>query len=140
VNRLVVGSHVIVYINGQIYARVADFSYAMATPQKLVHGIDTLLPIETIPTSAEVKGTMSIYRTHGDGGIEARGMIATWDDLTRGKYFTIDVVDRASDTSMFRADRCVVQDQSWRVARGFVMGQISFSALNWSNETAPVGK
>lgn len=134
-SRLMVGAHALCYINGKLYGRVASVDVDSATPHREVQSVDVLTPAELIPQAAKLMGSMSIYRIHGDGGIQATGMIPTWHDLTRGKYFSVLVVDRFSDTTFFRADACSCVGEKWRIGRGYVMGQISFKGLTWNNES-----
>lgn len=135
-SRLVVGAHVVCYINGQMYGRTADVGWSETTPRREVHVIDYLPPWELIQTGVTIHGTMTIYRLHKDGGIEASGMKAVWADLTKEKYFSIMLLDRVTDTVMFQADKCSVLSQNWRIGRGYVMGTINFTALGWNNETS----
>jgi hypothetical protein len=51
------------------------------------------------------------------------------------KYFSIRVVDRTNEVTIFQADRCSVVSQNWSIQRGYVMGTVQFRALTWSNET-----
>lgn len=134
-SRLVVGAQVVVYINGAPYGRVADFGWSDNSPRKEVACVDWLGPWELIPTSTRVQGNMTIYRLHRDGGIEASGMKATWRDVPREKYFSVLVLDRSTDTVIFQANKCSINSQSWRVGKGYVMGTINFTALEWNNET-----
>jgi hypothetical protein len=134
-SRLLVGAHVIVYINGTAYGRVADMGWSEETPRREIRGVDSLTPFELVQSGAVCRGNMSIFRLHADGGIEATGMKATWRDLTKEKYFSILVLDRSTDTVVFQADKCSVVSQSWRVGRGYVMGAINFSTMSWNNET-----
>jgi hypothetical protein len=136
-SRLMVGAHALVHINGRLYGRVASIDVDSSTPHREVQPVDVLTPAELIPQAAKLSGSMQVYRIHGDGGIQATGMIPTWRDLTRGKYFSILITDRFSDTTFFRADACSCTGDRWRIARGYVMGQISFKGLAWTNETEP---
>jgi hypothetical protein len=135
VSNLIVGAHTYCMINSAKFARVAGMSYEITTPYRELHGIDTLLPIELIPGGVSFTGTMTIFRMHRDGGIEAAGMIPTWNTLTKGKYFSITIKDRATDTVLLNADKCCIQKQGWRVEpKSHVMGTIQFSGIKYENE------
>lgn len=136
-NLLVAGAHARVYINGKAFGRTADFNWDEATPRKEVHVVDYLPPAELIQQGVSIRCNTTIYRMHMDGGIEGAGMKAVWADLPREKYFSCLVLDRLTDTVLFRADRCSVEHQSWRIGRGLVMGTVAFICLAWSNETEP---
>lgn len=135
-NLLLVGAHARCYLNNQPFGRIADFSWDDNTPRKEIKVCDYLPPWELLQTGASVRCNASIYRIHMDGGIEGAGMRApSWLDLPREKYFSFLVLDRLTDTVLFRADKCSVEHQSWRIGRGYVMGTVSFLGLLWENET-----
>jgi hypothetical protein len=134
---LLTGAQVLCYINSRAFGRVADLGWTSDTPLEELRVVDVLEPVELIPQGVSVRGQLSIYRLRQDGGLQAAGMVATWADLTRQKYFSILVVDRVTDTVIFRADKCMVGSESWRFGKGYVMGQVSFQGLGWSNETEP---
>lgn len=136
-SRIVASPHVVVYVNGKLFGRVASLGFGAETPQRELRVVDTLEPAELIPQGCSVRGNLTIYRLHRDGGIEAAGLAAAWADQTRQKYFSLMVVDRVTDTVLFRADHCATTAQSWNAGRGFVMGTVAFVGLNWSNETVP---
>ncbi len=135
--RLIVGAHVVVYVNGSMYGRVASISYDVAEAQREVSCIDMPHIAELVPTTMKINGNLTIYRLHADGGIEGAGMAPVWQDLPRAKYFSILIVDRYNDQVLFRSDKNMVQRQSWTVGRGFVMGSVAFTGITWSNEVSP---
>ncbi len=135
--RLVVGAHVIVYVNNRPFGRCAEIEYESDTPGRAVKVVDSMFPAEQIPLAAFFSGTMQIYRLHQDGGIEEVGMSGTWQDIPREKYFSVLIVDRFSDTVLFRADRCKATRQRWTHRKGFVMGTVQFTGILWNNATQP---
>lgn len=136
-NNLIVGAHCIAHINSRRFANVISLDYDITSVHKENRGIDYLMPTELTPISLSLSGSMQIYRLHRDGGIEADGMIPDWGQLTRGKYFSLMILDRSTDTIILEADKCVIQKQSWRVAtKAFVMGTIGFSGLVYKNESS----
>ena len=136
-SRLLTGAQVFCYINNNKFGRIANFGHGTNTPRRRYKGIDTLIASELIPTEYAVAGNMTIYRLHKDGGAEAAGITATWEDYTREKYFSILIIDRTTDTVLFRATECSIENQKWQYGKGYVMGTISFSALVSNNETVP---
>lgn len=136
---IITGAHLIVYINGRPFGRVNHFMYAASTPSKEIGGIDTVELLELAPTVSRVRGVMNLWRTKGDGGAEGAGMAATSIETLRSKYFSIMVVERTSDTIVFRADHARIEDQSWDgVVKDFMKGIIAWKALTWSNEVRPL--
>lgn len=133
------GAHVLLYINGRPFGRVIDFKFAETTPHREIRGIDEIEPVELAPTSASITGSIGVIRRLADGGAEGAGMKALMANLARSKYFTIMLVERTTDTQLFRADYCSVTSQSWDVPiRARVNGTINFSALTWNNEVTPL--
>lgn len=135
--RLVVGAHVLVYVNSRPFGRCAEFEHESDTPARPVKCVDSVIPAEQIPLAVSFSGSMQIYRLHQDGGIEQAGLTATWQDLPREKYFSIVVLDRLTQTTLFRADRCKVLRQRWSMRKGFVMGSVQFTGIIWNNATEP---
>ena len=138
--KTIVAASVILYINNQPYGRVESFRFSSQTPRDAIYGIDSLDPMELAPTRTKVTGSIGIIRTVGDGGIEGAGFTTNYELLSREKYFSIMLVERQSDTVIFRADYCSVAGQQWDVqARERVKGTLEFEALDWSNELRTEG-
>lgn len=133
---LVTGAHAKLYVNAKAFGRVETFSFAESTEHREVAVVDTLEPFELVPQFMRVTGSMVVYRIHGDGGVEGAGMKAPVPDIPRQKYFSCLLVDRFTDTVLFRADRCVITSQNWTAQKGFFKGVVSLKALTWSNEVA----
>lgn len=132
------GAHVVVYINGTAYARVASVSPQMSTPSREVRGIDCQEALELAPTISSVSCSMSVFRTLGDGGAEGPGMSVPPTLLPRGKYFSVMLLEQVTNTILFTANKCRIEEQKWDVAaKSFVRGSINFKALSWNNEVRP---
>jgi len=137
---ILTSAQVVLYINGVMYGRVSSFRFNSDTPRKDIRGVDSVIPFELGLTTNKISCTMSVYRMSQDGGAEGAGLVAPVDELTREKYFTAVLIDISSGSVIFQAEFCSVDSQNWQFdARQVVQGQISFSALNWSNEVRPVG-
>lgn len=137
--RLIQSAAVIAMVNGRPFGVVTAFQWNSATPKKEFYGIDSPDPYEIGATQTKITGTISVYRTNGDGGAEGWGLATTFDDISREKYFSLMLIDRATNRVLFQADFCSVTSQSWNVPpKGVVTGQIQFAALTWNNEVRPV--
>ena len=101
-SRVVVGAHIICYINGQHYGRVSHFAFRSIATHRPLYGIDITEPQELAVAQTKITGNMKVFRTVGDGGAEGAGMITSFDNLPRGKYFTVQLVERGSDTILFQ--------------------------------------
>lgn len=134
-SRIITGARVLVYVNGKPFAQVTHFRWDSATPPKKIMGVDSGEPVELAPTTTMISGNMGLLRLSGDGGLEGAGIIPEFSEVPRGKYFSLALIDRATDTQIFRADRCWCASQSWDIpSKGMVTGQMTFEALGWNNE------
>ena len=132
---LLTSPKIVAYINGRALGLVTSFRWSGDTPMKPANGLDNITPLELMPTNARCTGSMGLLRQSLDGGVEARGMTAHSSQVVRERYYTLTLIDRTTDTTIFRADFCMTTNQSWEVPeRGFVKGQVNFEALSWSNE------
>jgi hypothetical protein len=135
VDRIIVGAHVRCYINARPFGRVQRAVIKISNPQNAVQGIDTTETVSLEDGQVVVAGTLTIYRMHLDGGIEAAGLVPPPRDLARGKYFSLLIVDRGPDSPLFQVDRAKVTDQEWRIDQGHMIGTVSFRGVTWQNET-----
>jgi hypothetical protein len=134
-SKVLTSAKVVLYINGKPLGRVTSFRFSSDTPWKEILGVDQNTPFEFAPTTTRCSGSVSLIRTVRDGGIEALGMTTHTSQLSRSKYCTLTLVDRTTDTVIFRADQCVVSNQSWDAQnKGIISGNVNFMALSWSNE------
>jgi len=136
--RSIVTAGVICYINGKPFGRVKDFRFESSTGKKPQYAVDTLEPYELIPTITRVTGSMTLQRTVGDAGAEGAALTVRFEDLPRERYFSVQLIERVSDTLIFEAKYCAVTRQSWSFPeKGVVTGSVEFEAIDWSNELRP---
>ncbi len=127
-------------MNGEMYAKVQSFHWTVDTPRRDLRGVDAIIPFELAIATSKVNGSMSVFRLSQDGGAEGAGMIAPTDALSREKYFTMALVDISSGYVIFQADHCSIDSQTWMAdAKGIITGQLTWSAMAWSNEVSRVG-
>lgn len=132
---LITGAKVFLYVNGRPYGRCADFRWNSDTPARSIRGIDSMEPFELAPTVSNVSGSMTIYRLSNDGGAEGAGLVAPVSELSREKYASMMLIERNTNQVLFRTDFVKLTGQSWSApARGYVMGNLSFEAIGYSNE------
>lgn len=137
--KTIVSAGVTVYVNGAPFGRVTSFRFSSNTPREAIYGIDSLDPFELAPTRTRITGSIGLVRTVADGGAEGAGLTTNYEQLSREKYFSLMLVERISDTVIFRADYCSVVNQQWDIAaKEMVRGTIEFEALDWSNEMRSV--
>jgi hypothetical protein len=135
ISNLVTSPHCVCYINSVPFARCCGLTLDIYTPRKELRGIDTLEIVELAPTGASVQGQLQVYRFHRDGGIEAAGLAATFDSLTREKYASVMVLDRSTDTVLVQVNKFCVQHQHWSITpKSFVIGTVSFTGMDYNND------
>lgn len=138
--RTIVSAGVLLYVNNKLYGKVVAFRFTSQTPREAINGIDSIDPFELAPTSTRVTGSIELVRTVADGGAEGAGLTTSYDKLPREKYFSVMLVERISDTVLFRADHCSVVSQTWDFpSKEKARGSLEFEALEWSNEVRSVG-
>jgi hypothetical protein len=136
ISNLVTSPHCVAYVNSVPFARVCGLTYDIVSPRRELHGIDILEPTELVPSSLSIHGTIQVYRLHQDGGVEAAGLVATWQKLTKEKYASLMVLDRATDTVLVQVDKFCVNNQSWRITpKSFVLGTITWTGFGYSNDS-----
>jgi hypothetical protein len=133
--KIVVSAGVILHLNGKPFGKVKTFQWSSATPRKPQYGLDALVPFELIATPTRLTGRIGLYRTVGDAGAEGANMVALYRDLPREKYYSLALIERASDTTIFEARYCSTLSQTWSAPeKGIVTGDIEFEAIEYNSE------
>lgn len=132
--KILVGARLVVYINHQPFGLVSDWKLNVSTPSNEIGGIDSVDLFELAPTISRVGGTFTIWRLAGDGGLQGAGLGTHSSALARGKYFSMHILDRVTDTTFFSCNKCRSEGESWSVGKPMVSGQISWKGLKWQNE------
>lgn len=129
------GASAKVYINGQPFGIATSVSFNSDEGTHAIYGIDNDLPIELAPGPSNVTGSITCVRTRLSGGLEGRGITAPLSLMQLQKYFSIDVIDRVTQSIIFSSDRCKLVSQNWQIgAKSVISGNFSFLAINYSNE------
>jgi hypothetical protein len=133
---IICSPHAVVYINGKPFAHVSSFNFTDIRPHKTIYGIDSLYPLDTVPGPLSYNASMQLYRLRSGGGIEGDGLAPTWEAATRGKYFSILVLDRATMDILFEGRKNRITQQSWSMAaKQIVTGTVQFTGLSYNNNT-----
>jgi hypothetical protein len=133
--RILIAARVLCYINGRLVGRVTGFSYAGLTPHKEARGVDDPTVQEFMPTTIGVNGTITLLRTLGDGGAQGAGLTVPQNIVSKQKYFTLVLVERETDQTIFKATECVANSESWNImAKQIVAGTVNFSGRIYTNE------
>lgn len=133
--KLVVAARVLVYINGRLFGRCTNFHWVSKTPRRKIHTVDIQHPVELGATTVDVDWSMGVLRVIGDGGLQGAGMVAQQTELSREKYFTLTLVERVTGATIFKADLCATDSESWMIAaKDRMLGQANGSGVIWVNE------
>lgn len=133
--RIVVSARVLCFINGKLIGRVTSFSWNSLTPHKPARGMDVPYVLELMPTTVSVSFTMGLLRTIADGGAQGAGITVPQSVVSSQKYFTIVLVERNTDTTLFRADYCMAESEGWAIpAKGIMAGTVSGVGVLWTND------
>ncbi len=128
--KLQVGAAVVCRINGIDYGFVTGIKLDTPTPRGKARGIDSPFIIDLMPTTIETGGSVEVLRLINDGGLEARNLVLSPRYFIVEKHFTLELVERQTDTILYRAKYCSVENQSWNVvAKGMVTGTFNFTGV-----------
>jgi hypothetical protein len=135
--KIVVAAKILVYVNGKLFGRCTSFAWTSNTPRKKIRTIDIQNPVELAATSVDVVWSLGVIRTIGDGGLQGAGLAALQSQLSREKYFTLQLTERTSGLTLFRSDYNNTDTETWQVtAKGLLLGTAGGSGIQWVNETA----
>lgn len=132
----VVASHILCFVNGRLYGQVTAISWSQATPRIERRGIDSGRIQEMSASGTWIEGEVRLLRVHGDGGLEARGVVAPDLQVNKEQYFSLLLVNRRTGTRLLQCDNCSVERQSWSaVAKGRMEGSFSFKGIDVTPES-----
>jgi hypothetical protein len=125
-----------VYISGRLFGICTGFKHSVDYNKKGINSIDSIGPFEILPGVVNVKGEIECTRIGGYGGLEGAGVVASEDDLLLEKYISIVLVDRRSNSVIFKCQDASVTSQNWQVTgRSVLKGSFTFEGLSWNNES-----
>lgn len=133
---IVAGHHVKCFINGILLGYVTGMpQWVIDTEYRETREIDSNTSVELIPGPFRVSGAFTVLRGRSTGGLEGAGIAATAEKMLLQKYLTIELIDRLTDQTIFRATRCQVTKQSWTTApKQLVTGTFTWVGLRFENE------
>jgi hypothetical protein len=131
-----VGAGYKLYINNRIFGIATGFEFTTGAGRRPIFGLDNVGALELAPANNSVTGKVDCIRIRLDGGLEGRGIAARDEDVMLEKYISIILIDRLTDSVVFRCDQAAVQQQTWRVdAKQVMRGNFTFLGIDWTNET-----
>jgi hypothetical protein len=128
------GSRVVLYINGKVLGIATYFELTSDTSRKEIRGIDIPHPQELAATTTSVSGTIGVLRLILDNGSQSYNLVPGQTDVSKEKYISILIVDRALDTTIFQCDFAQITNERWSVpSKGVITGSLSFTGISWNN-------
>lgn len=133
---IIAGHHVKCYVNGRLLGYITGMpQWTIDTDYRPALEIDSNVPRELMPGQFRVAGAFSILRGRDTGGLEGAGMVASGQKMLLQKYLTIELVDRLTDQTIFRATKCQVTRQAWTAApKQLVTGTFTWLGIAFENE------
>lgn len=129
------GPSVKIFINNKLLGFVTGVELKMSSGRRPIYELDSVTPAELAPGPRSVNGVVSVVRIRLDGGLEGRGIAATDRNIMLEKYISITLVDRLTDTVIFKCEEAAVNDQSWAIqSKNIVTGTFTFTGKGWTNE------
>lgn len=129
------GLDCIVYINGVPWAVTDTITYDINYGVEETFGIDVMEAQELASQRVSIRGSSHYFRQHNTAGVEGAGIVPVLSEISRERYFYLQIVDRQTDTTYFEIPKCKLMTQSGSVrARGIAEGNLSFGGIGWANE------
>jgi hypothetical protein len=134
-SRLIGAPQVVVFINGQPFGKCTSFQWTSLTPHVEEETVDVMFPVELKPVRTKVAFQMGVLRLIADGGMQAAGLVPQQQHLSRERYFTVQLIERKTGTTLFSSTMNVVDSESWSVRpKGLLEGTVVCKGVTWVNE------
>jgi hypothetical protein len=128
--RVMVGAHIKLYINGNVYNEVQELSYIMDYGEEAIYGIDSVFPQEIKITKVSIQGSVSGVRVRGTNGLQGKNIRPEITQSHFAPYISIRITDRRSgEDIMFVPYARVSQEKLSVTAKGVVNASFSFIGL-----------
>ena len=132
-----IGGNLKLLINNKTLGIVTGFSYMIDYGRRALRGVDCPFPQEIVSGQQTVRGQVSVVRLKGVT-LENCGVISpqlsntgtATGEMAGDPYFSLTLVDRTSDQTVFRVDAASLTNQQWTVgARGIMTGSFNFEGV-----------
>lgn len=134
---VIAGHHVKCFVNGVLLGYISGMpQWTIDTEFAEAREIDSNVPVELMPGQFRVSGAFTVLRGRDTGGLEGAGMAASGEKMLLQKYLAMELVDRLTDQTIFRATRCQVTRQSWTVnPKQLLTGTFTWQGIAFENES-----
>lgn len=128
--RTIAGSHIKIYINGDVYNEAQQLSYTMDYGEEPIYGIDSVFPQEIKVTRVSIQGTISGLRVANSNGLQGYGARPKIMDSHFAPYISIRIVDRRTGEDIILIPYARVTNEKTDVsAKGVMKTSFSFTGL-----------
>jgi hypothetical protein len=108
-----VGAHIKVYLNGQLYPPVQSISYTIDNGATEIWGVDALYPQEIIPVKSSVSGSIAGLKLKNSGGFQATGATALANNILSHPYISIRIQDRSTGEDILLIPKAKISTEAW---------------------------
>lgn len=113
---ILVGAHIKLYINNQVYKTVQSVSITVDYGEQPIYGIDAAHAQEIAPTRLSVSGSVQGLRVNNSGGLQAQSIRPLFVDLMASPYISIRIQDRKTGEDILYIPQCKVSQESHQMA------------------------
>ncbi len=134
---ILVGAHIKIYINNQVYKTVQTVSLVIDYGEEEIYGIDAAHAQEIAPRRLSIRGNVNGLRVKNSGGLQAANIRPLFKDLMASPYISIRIQDRSTGEDILYIPQAKVSQEShtmatkstYKVNFNFV-GQVPYMALD----------
>ena len=129
-NKLVTGSLIKVWLNGNIFSEIESISWNINYTEEPIYGIDSPHPQEIASNRVSVTGSVNGIRIKYSKGLQGKNAITPIIDLLKAPYISIRIEDRSTGETLLFIPEAKISDQAVQVpARGIVRTSFNFKGM-----------
>lgn len=113
---ILVGAHIKLYINNQVYKTVQSISITVDYGEQPIYGIDSEHAQEIAPTRLSVSGSVQGLRVKNSGGLQAQSIRPLFLDLMASPYISIRIQDRSTGEDILYIPQAKVSQETHQMA------------------------
>lgn len=113
---ILVGAHIKLYINNQVYKTVQSVSIVVNYGEEPIYGIDAPQAQEIAPTRLSVSGSVQGLRVKNSGGLQAQNLRPLFIDLLANPYISIRIQDRSTGEDILYIPQAKISNENHSAA------------------------
>jgi hypothetical protein len=113
---ILVGAHIKLYINNQVYKVVQSISVAVDYGEQEIYGIDAMHAQEIAPTRLSIRGSVNGLRIKNSQGLQAGNIRPLFVDLMASPYISIRIQDRSTGEDIVYIPQAKVSSESHSIS------------------------